>query len=96
MFSLALDEFVRENSVKLRFDTYSTYPVTQGNICRGVICESIGGAEHAAYVVQAADIVEDDDEGKFLRLVKRLDVHAVEFFNGEFAHNGYGILGGMK
>ena len=56
--------------------------------------ESIGGAEHAAYVVQAADIVEDDDEGKFLRLVKRLDVHAVEFFNGEFAHNGYGILGG--
>lgn len=58
--------------------------------------ESIGGAEHAAYVVQATDIVEDDDEGKFLRLVKRLDVHAAEFFNGEFAHNGYGILGGMK
>lgn len=45
VFSLALDEFVRENGVKLRFDTYSTYPVTQGNICRGVICESIGGAE---------------------------------------------------
>ena len=55
--------------------------------------ESIGGAEHAAYVVQAADIVENDDEGEFLRLVKRLDVHAVEFFNGEFAHNGYGIRG---
>ena len=59
--------------------------------------ESIGGAEHAAYVVQAADIVEDDDEGEFLRLVKRLDVHAVEFFNGEFAHNVFwGIRGGMK
>ena len=45
VFSLALDEFVRENCVKLRFDTYSTYPVTESDICRGVICESVGGAE---------------------------------------------------
>lgn len=45
VFSLALDEFVMENGVKLRLDTYSTYPVMQGDICRGVICESVGGAE---------------------------------------------------
>lgn len=45
VFSLALDEFVRENGVNLRFDTYSTYPVMDGDVCRGVICESVGGAE---------------------------------------------------
>lgn len=45
VFSLALDEFVRENGVDLRFDTYSTYPVMNGDVCRGVICESVGGAE---------------------------------------------------
>ena len=45
VFSLALDEYVIENGVKLRFDTYATYPVMDGNHCTGVICESIGGRE---------------------------------------------------
>lgn len=45
VFSLALDEYVRENGVKLRLDTYSTYPVVEKGICSGVICESVGGSE---------------------------------------------------
>ena len=45
VFSLALDEFVKNNGVMLRFDTYSTYPVIENGICSGVICESVGGAE---------------------------------------------------
>lgn len=45
VFSLALDEYVISNGVKLRFDTYATYPVMERNHCSGVICESIGGRE---------------------------------------------------
>lgn len=32
----------------------------------GVDAEGVGGAEHAAYVVHAAHVVEDDGEGHFL------------------------------
>ncbi len=45
VFSLALDRFVTENGVKLRFDTYATYPVMEEHHCTGVICESISGRE---------------------------------------------------
>jgi len=45
VFSLALDEYVIENGVKLRFDTYAVYPVMQNNICSGVLCESANGKE---------------------------------------------------
>lgn len=45
VFSLALDKLVTENGVKLRFDTYATYPVMEGHHCTGVICESISGRE---------------------------------------------------
>ena len=45
VFSLALDRFVVESGVKLRLDTYATYPVMEGNLCTGVICESISGRE---------------------------------------------------
>ncbi len=45
VFTLALDEFVTENGVKLRFDTLGVSPVMEGNVCRGVICESVGGKE---------------------------------------------------
>ena len=54
VFSLALDEFVTEAGVKLRFDTYATYPVMENKHCEGVICESIGGREYFK-----ADIVID-------------------------------------
>ena len=45
VLSAALDEYVTSNGVKLRFDTYATYPVMEGNHCTGVICESVDGRE---------------------------------------------------
>lgn len=45
VFTLALDEFVLENGVDIRFDTYATYPKMDGNHCTGVITESINGRE---------------------------------------------------
>lgn len=45
VFSLALDRLVVESGARLRFDTYATYPVMEGNHCAGVICESISGRE---------------------------------------------------
>lgn len=45
VFSLALDKLVVESGVKLRLDTYATYPVMEQNHCTGVICESINGRE---------------------------------------------------
>lgn len=44
--SAALDEFVIDNGVKLRFDTLATYPVMNGNVCEGVIAESCSGTEY--------------------------------------------------
>ena len=45
VFSLALDKLVVDSGVKLRLDTYATYPVMEQNHCTGVICESINGRE---------------------------------------------------
>ena len=45
VFSLTLDQLVVESGVKLRLDTYATYPVMENNHCTGVICESINGRE---------------------------------------------------
>ena len=45
IFSIMLDKFVLDNGVTLRFDTWATYPVMEGNHCKGVICESVGGRE---------------------------------------------------
>ena len=45
IFSAALDKYVLESGVTLRFDTLATYPVMEGNLCRGVVCESINGKE---------------------------------------------------
>lgn len=42
-FSLALDEYVLSNNVKILFDTYVTYPVMDGKICRGIILENADG-----------------------------------------------------
>ena len=56
VFSLALDRLVVESGVKLRLDTYATYPVMENNHCTGVICESINGREFfgAKIVVDAS------------------------------------------
>ena len=43
VFALALDEYVTSNGVKILFDTYATYPVMEGNICKGVIVENADG-----------------------------------------------------
>ncbi len=52
IFALLLDEYVKENGVELLFDTYATYPVMEGNICKGVITENIDGRGfYAARVV---------------------------------------------
>ena len=45
VFSLALDEFVLQNGVTVRFDCRATYPVMEGNVCVGVITESVSGSE---------------------------------------------------
>lgn len=45
VFSAALDKFVLDSGAKLRFDTLTTYPVMNGNICEGVIAESCNGRE---------------------------------------------------
>ena len=43
VFALALDEYVTGAGVDILFDTYATYPVMEGNICRGVITENVDG-----------------------------------------------------
>ncbi len=43
IFALVLDEYVRESGAEILFDTYATYPVMEGNLCKGVITENIDG-----------------------------------------------------
>lgn len=45
VFSLALDEFVLESGARIRFDTLSVCPVMEGNLCKGVLTESVSGRE---------------------------------------------------
>ena len=42
-FSLSLDQFVEDNGAEILFDTYATYPVMDGNVCKGVITENADG-----------------------------------------------------
>ena len=42
-FSLALDRWVLDAGVELVLDSHATYPVMEGNICRGVITENADG-----------------------------------------------------
>lgn len=45
IFSLALDEYVRENGVDIRFDTYAVNPVMDGKHCLGIMAETVSGKE---------------------------------------------------
>ncbi|MBR5155625.1 MAG: FAD-dependent oxidoreductase [Clostridia bacterium] len=58
VFALALDEFVTENGVKIRFDTLGVSSVMDGKVCKGIICESVGGKEFfgAKMVIDASGI----------------------------------------
>ena len=61
VFMLALDEYVKENGVELLFDALATYPVMDGNICKGVIVEDISGREeYEADAVGDAGIYRHD------------------------------------
>ena len=42
-FSLVLDEFVKNSGAEILFDTYATYPVMDGNVCKGIITENADG-----------------------------------------------------
>ena len=55
LFSAALDSFVTDSGVKLRFDTLATYPVMENGICQGVVAESANGCEmfEASVVIDA-------------------------------------------
>ncbi len=46
VFALALDEFVLDAGVKLRFDTLAVQPVMKNGSCEGVLCESANGREY--------------------------------------------------
>lgn len=45
VFSLALDEYVRDSGADIRFDTHAVYPVMEENICKGIIAETVSGKE---------------------------------------------------
>ncbi len=45
IFALALIEYLEENGVTLRFDTLATYPDMEGDICKGILVETVGGRE---------------------------------------------------
>lgn len=42
-FSLSLDRFVEENGAEILFDTYATYPIMDGCVCKGVLTENADG-----------------------------------------------------
>lgn len=55
VFSLLLDRYVEDNGVKIRFDSLMTVPVMENGICKGVVVESVEGAElfEASAVIDA-------------------------------------------
>ena len=46
IFALALIEYLEENGVALRFDTLATYPDVDGDVCKGILVETVGGREY--------------------------------------------------
>lgn len=44
-FAMALDAYVMDAGVELLFDTRATYPIMDGNRCRGILAENINGRE---------------------------------------------------
>ena len=55
MFSLALDRFVLNSGVDIRFDTLATYPVVENGRIAGIVAESVSGQEYypCKYAVDA-------------------------------------------
>lgn len=91
VFSLALDEYVMENGVSLRFDTLATYPVMDKNRCTGVICETVGGRElfecgvvidasGSATVMHRAGVPTEDGENYMSYVAHGYDVDEAKEF----------------
>ena len=55
VFSLALDAWVKESGVTIRFDTLATYPVMEAGKVAGIVAETVSGKEFygCRYVVDA-------------------------------------------
>ena len=45
VFSLALDAWLKENGVTIRFDTLATYPVMENGKVAGIVAETVSGKE---------------------------------------------------
>ena len=43
LFSLALDRWVLSAGVEMVLDSHATYPVMEGNLCKGILVEDAGG-----------------------------------------------------
>ena len=56
VFALALVDYLEENGVDLRFDTWATWPEMENGICKGIYTETVGGIEFfpARFVVDAS------------------------------------------
>lgn len=52
---LLLVEYLEKNGVALRLDTWATYPCMEGNLCKGLLVETVGGREFfpASFIVDA-------------------------------------------
>lgn len=44
--ALAFVEYLKENNVDILLDTLATFPEMDGNICKGIIVETVGGREY--------------------------------------------------
>lgn len=95
VFALALDEYVLSSNVKILFDTYVTYPVMDGKICRGIILENADGrafysaktvvdASGDAVIMHRAGVPCAEGENYMSYIVHGFDVEsAKEFVNSK-------------
>lgn len=92
VFSAALDEFVLESGVEIRFDSRVAHLVMEGNICRGVIAESVSGTEFFeakavidatgdATVMHRAGVPTVDGENFMSYVVHMYDLEAAKVLN---------------
>ena len=45
VFSLALDDFVRDSGADIKFDALATFPIIHENAVEGIVCETVEGRE---------------------------------------------------
>ncbi len=87
-FTMALDEFVIQNGVKILFDCHAVFPVMESNICKGIVAETKGGKEFygAKAVVDATGDAEIADKAGIPTVVgKNYMVSLAHYTNRELA-----------